>query len=174
MRIFVTPWTIACQAPLSMWFPRQEYWDWVAILFSRGSSWPRGWTQVSCITGRFFTIWATREDAIYKPHGTHKSKICNRFIYNWKSNSNITVKSHQVTREESKTRIKESKNCKSNLQTVDKMAINTINNYFKGWWSKCSNQKTDWPVFVWMGLIVVIILKCTEIANQYIVYQELT
>ena len=23
----VTPWTIACQAPLSMEFPRQEYWD---------------------------------------------------------------------------------------------------------------------------------------------------
>ena len=26
---------------------------------SRGSSWPRDWTQVSCIAGRFFTIWAT-------------------------------------------------------------------------------------------------------------------
>ena len=23
---FVTPWTIACQAPLSMGFPNQEYW----------------------------------------------------------------------------------------------------------------------------------------------------
>ena len=23
----VTPWTEACQAPLSMWFPRQEYWN---------------------------------------------------------------------------------------------------------------------------------------------------
>ena len=28
--------------------------EWVAIPFSRGSSWPRDWTQVSCITGRFF------------------------------------------------------------------------------------------------------------------------
>ena len=27
----------------------------------RGSSQPRDWTQVSHITGRFFTIWATRE-----------------------------------------------------------------------------------------------------------------
>ena len=27
----------------------------------RGSSWPRDQTQVSYITGRFFTIWATRE-----------------------------------------------------------------------------------------------------------------
>ena len=23
---FVTPWTVACQAPLSIWIPRQEYW----------------------------------------------------------------------------------------------------------------------------------------------------
>ena len=35
--------------------------EWVAIPFSRGSSQPRGQTQVSCVAGRFFTIWATRE-----------------------------------------------------------------------------------------------------------------
>ena len=35
--------------------------EWVAISFSRGSSWPRDQTQVSLIAGRFFTIWATRE-----------------------------------------------------------------------------------------------------------------
>ena len=35
--------------------------EWVAISFSRGSSQPRDRTQVSCIAGRFFTIWATRE-----------------------------------------------------------------------------------------------------------------
>ena len=35
--------------------------EWVAIAFSRESSWPREWTQVSCIAGRFFTAWATRE-----------------------------------------------------------------------------------------------------------------
>ena len=35
--------------------------EWVAISFSRGSSQPRDWTWVSCIAGRRFTIWATRE-----------------------------------------------------------------------------------------------------------------
>ena len=35
--------------------------EWVAISFSRGSSWPKDWTCVSCIAGRFLTIWATRE-----------------------------------------------------------------------------------------------------------------
>ena len=34
---------------------------WLAIPFSRGSSWPRDWTQVSSIAGRFCTSWATRE-----------------------------------------------------------------------------------------------------------------
>ena len=35
--------------------------EWVGIPFSRRSSWLRDWTYVSCIAGRFFTIWATRE-----------------------------------------------------------------------------------------------------------------
>ena len=36
--------------------------EWVAFSFSKGSSQPRDRTQVSCIAGRFFTRWATRED----------------------------------------------------------------------------------------------------------------
>ena len=39
--------------------------EWSAISFSRGFSWPRDWTQVSCIAGRFFTIWATRKSNSY-------------------------------------------------------------------------------------------------------------
>ena len=35
--------------------------EWVAFPFSMGSSQPRDQTQVSCIAGVFFTIWATRE-----------------------------------------------------------------------------------------------------------------
>ena len=35
--------------------------EWVAMPSSRGSSQPRDRTQVSCIAGRFFTIWATRD-----------------------------------------------------------------------------------------------------------------
>ena len=137
---FATPWTVAYQVPLSMGFPRWEYWsglpfpppgdlpnpgikleapalasgfsttepcgkpiimsikkeskvaqscptlcnpmdcslpvssihgifqarvlEWVAISFSRGSSQPRDWAQVSCIAGRRFIIWATREAQI--------------------------------------------------------------------------------------------------------------
>ena len=35
--------------------------QWMAIPFSRGSSWPRDPTSISCIAGLFFTLWATRE-----------------------------------------------------------------------------------------------------------------
>ena len=35
--------------------------EWVAMPFSRGFSTPRDRTQVSCIAGRSFTIWASRE-----------------------------------------------------------------------------------------------------------------
>ena len=35
--------------------------EWVAISFSRGSSWLRNWTRVSCTTGGFLTDWAVIE-----------------------------------------------------------------------------------------------------------------
>ena len=35
--------------------------EWAVILFSRGFSPHRARTQVFCVAGRFFTIWATRE-----------------------------------------------------------------------------------------------------------------
>ena len=35
------------------------------LAFSKGSSQPRGWTQVSRIAGGFFTSWATREAQKY-------------------------------------------------------------------------------------------------------------
>ena len=41
--------------------------EWIAISFSRGSSWPRDWTcisWVSCIAGGFFTRWAIRVTSI--------------------------------------------------------------------------------------------------------------
>ena len=35
--------------------------EWVAYPFSSGSTQPRNWTRVSCISGGFFTNWAIRE-----------------------------------------------------------------------------------------------------------------
>ena len=55
VRLFATPWTIACQAPPSMGFSRQEYWNGLPFPSPGESSQPRDQTQVSCIAGRFFT-----------------------------------------------------------------------------------------------------------------------
>ena len=43
----------------------------VPIPFFRGSSHPRDQTRVSCIAGRFFTIWAPREDKLHGRDATH-------------------------------------------------------------------------------------------------------
>jgi len=48
--------------------------EWSAIAFSRGSSWPRGQTQVSSIVGRCFTLRATRE-ALSSPEPSTKPKF---------------------------------------------------------------------------------------------------
>ena len=43
---------------------------WVTISLSRGSSWPRDLTQVSCIAGQCFVVWATRESP------SHSNVLC--------------------------------------------------------------------------------------------------
>ena len=48
--LFVTLWTVAQQATLSMGFSKQEYWSGLPILYSRGSSQSRDRTHVSCVS----------------------------------------------------------------------------------------------------------------------------
>ena len=61
---FVTPWTTACQAPLSTGFSRQEYWSGLPIPSPGDLPDPGIEPRVSCMAGRFFTNWATREAPI--------------------------------------------------------------------------------------------------------------
>ena len=77
-RLFVTPQTVACQAPLSMEFFRQDYWSGLPFpapgdlpdpeiepMSLPSSALEKDRTQVSHIAGRFFTSWATREAQEY-------------------------------------------------------------------------------------------------------------
>ena len=49
-----TPWTVWSLPDSSVhWILQARILECVAIPFSRGSSWPRNWTRVSCIAGRF-------------------------------------------------------------------------------------------------------------------------
>ena len=52
---FMTPWTVACQAPLSMEFFRQEYWSGFPFP-SPGELLSQGLNPGLCISGRFFTL----------------------------------------------------------------------------------------------------------------------
>ena len=64
---FATPWTTVhgtLQARIL---------EWAAFPFSRGSSQPRVWTQVSPIAGRFFPSWATGESHLLEiTYGANK------------------------------------------------------------------------------------------------------
>ena len=67
VRLFVIPWTVACQAPLSMEFSRQEYSSGLPSPSPGESFWPSDQTHVSCVSciaGRFFTHWAIGEAQI--------------------------------------------------------------------------------------------------------------
>ena len=48
---------VDCSPPGSSlhWIFQARILEWVAIPYSRGSSWPRDWTCVSCLAGGFFT-----------------------------------------------------------------------------------------------------------------------
>ena len=64
VQLLVTPWTVACQAPLSMGFSRQEYWS--GLLFPTPGDLPDPGTNSiflmsPALAGEFFTTNATWE-----------------------------------------------------------------------------------------------------------------
>ena len=75
--------TLSCaalQAPQPMGFSRQEYWGWVAISSSRGSSQPRDQTHV------FWSLLHLQEDTSpLVPPFTHSSTLIS-LIYSWVTN----------------------------------------------------------------------------------------
>ena len=58
---YVTQWTVAHQAPLSMGFSRQEYWN--GLPFPSSGDLPDPGIELTSLTlaGRFFTTETTRE-----------------------------------------------------------------------------------------------------------------
>ena len=63
VQLCVTPWTVACQAPLSMGFSRQEYWSGLPFP-SRAVPHPGiepGSLMLPALAGRFFTACTTWE-----------------------------------------------------------------------------------------------------------------
>ena len=61
VQFFETPWTCSLPGSSVHGILQARILVWVAVPSSRESSWPRSWTQVFRIAGRFFTLWATWE-----------------------------------------------------------------------------------------------------------------
>ena len=82
----VTPWTVACQAPLSMGNLQARILELVAMSSSRGSSQPRDQTQDSYVAGGFFYHLSHQESSrnsqgtISKPRQAGCS-LCYTFLH---------------------------------------------------------------------------------------------
>ena len=61
VRLFCDP--VDCSPSVSSVYglPQARILEWVTISFSRGSSWPKDWTCISCIGRQILYHWATRE-----------------------------------------------------------------------------------------------------------------
>ena len=79
VRPFATPWTTVHE------ILHVRKLEWVAFPVSWGSLQPRDRTQVSCIAGGFFTVWATRKDnSPYTPQRHFYFLLrCCTFNYLW-------------------------------------------------------------------------------------------
>ena len=75
--------------------------EWIAISFPRGSSQPGKWTWVTCIAGRFFTIWATR-DTLVSTSDTYKGWYQSdaiAFYSFWRSSWNLSFSHFECDQE---------------------------------------------------------------------------
>ena len=61
VQFFATPWTCSSPGSFVHGISRARILEWVAISFSRGSSWPRDWTHISWISRCILYHWTTRE-----------------------------------------------------------------------------------------------------------------
>ena len=80
VRLFATRWTVAHQAPLSMWFSRQEYWS--AFLWPPPGHLPDPGIESPCLAsptlaGGFFTTSTTCKKTLESPLDSKEIKPVN-------------------------------------------------------------------------------------------------
>ena len=129
---FATPWTVA-RLPCR-WNSLARIPEWVAIFFSRGSSWPRDWTPVSFMAADSFTAespsWAMETLCF---HSSGRSRRKTRFGY---YNCNQGISLQKVLSIESRTYYTTSKLCYINL-------CHQIDFWF-------GSSKTNWGLLWWL------------------------
>ena len=92
VQLCATLWTVACQAPLSVGFSREEYWSGLPCL--PPGDLPNPGIEPSVFTspaqaGRFFTTSTTWETNVQNP----RKQSQDTFLYQWKIRSNFKFSS---------------------------------------------------------------------------------
>ena len=85
VQLFATPWTVAHQAPPSMGFSRQEYWSGLPFPSPGESSKPKDWTQVACIAGSRFNLWATSQRLWHSQQSRSRCFSGILLVFRWSS-----------------------------------------------------------------------------------------
>ena len=89
VQLFATPWTIAHQAPLSMGFPRQEYWSGLPFSLPRALPDPGIEAETPALAGGFFTTAPPGKPSVFssvqfshsvlsdslRPHGLQHARL---------------------------------------------------------------------------------------------------
>ena len=72
---FATLWTVDCKAPLSMGFPRQEYWSGLPVPSPGDLPHPRTEPTSPALAAVFFTIEPPGKHLLHKQYSTNGLKI---------------------------------------------------------------------------------------------------
>ena len=128
--------------------------EWVAIPFSRESSWPRDQTQISCIPGKFFTVWAHQGSPACKLNSLTCQTFANPLntifqMNNKKPNSKISSDPMDVGNliSGSSTFSKSSFNIwKFMVHVLLKPSLENFEHYFPSMWDEC-NCVVVWTFF---------------------------
>ena len=80
---FVTPMVYSPPGSSVHGISQAKILEWVAISFSRGSSWPRDWTCTSCIGRKIIYHWVTQEARIWVGAFPDLFKWCYSVVNLW-------------------------------------------------------------------------------------------
>ena len=80
---FLTPWTVTCQAPLSMRFPRQEYWSGLSFPSPGESSQPKSRTRAALQVDSLPLSHLGHLMSQASPTCYHMGKLCFLSLHLW-------------------------------------------------------------------------------------------
>ena len=88
--LFVTPWTVAHQAPPSMGFSRQEYWS--GLTFPSPGDLPNPGIEPRCPSSQADSLSSEPSKPQIKLHHSHALKSCNGFLLPMSYWTSLSVK----------------------------------------------------------------------------------